>query len=56
MRSQKVMTYDQWKMLYKKELRKTIKQKAEKMVLYIFTVILFLLPFWMFLDWLLRGY
>lgn len=56
MRSQKVMTYNEWTILFKKELRKTIKQKLEKTVLYIFATIIFLLPFWMVLDWLLRGY
>lgn len=56
MRSQKVMTYDQWTALYKRALKRTIKQKFEKAILYIFATVIFLLPFWMCLDWLLRGY
>lgn len=56
MKSQRILTYEQWKVLYKKELRKTFKHKAEQIIVYIMAVMLFLLPIWMFLDWLLRGY
>lgn len=53
---QKVMTYDQWERRFKKALKRTIRQKAiQALQLLVFTII-FLMPVWMMLDWLLRGY
>ena len=53
---QRVMTYDQWEIRFKKALRRTIKQKAIQTLQMLVLTIIFLMPVWMFLDWLLRGY
>lgn len=53
---QKTMTYDQWKILYKKELRRVIKQKIFFTLQLLLAAALFLMPFWMIVDWLARGY
>lgn len=53
---QKTMTYDQRKILYKRELRRVIKQKLFFTLQLLFAAALFLMPFWMIVDWILRGY
>lgn len=50
------LTYDQWKILYKRELKKAIKQKIFFILQLLLAAALFLMPIWMFADWLLRGY
>lgn len=52
----KVMTYDEWTILYKRALRRTIKQKFLRALEILIAAVLFLLPVWMMLDWILRGY
>lgn len=51
---QRVMTYDQWQRRFKKALKRTIKQKAIQALQILVLTIIFLMPVWMFLDWLLR--
>lgn len=53
---QRVMTYDQWERRFKKALKRTIKQKVIQALQMLVLTIIFLMPVWMFLDWLLRGY
>ena len=53
---QRVMTYDQWELRFKKALRRTIRQKAIQALQILVLTVLILTPVWMFLDWLLRGY
>lgn len=53
---QRVMTYDQWERRFKKALRRTIKQKAIQALQILVLTIIFLMPVWMLMDWLLRGY
>lgn len=53
---QRVMTYDQWQRRFKKALRRTIKQKAIQTLQVLVLTIIFLMPVWMLMDWLLRGY
>jgi hypothetical protein len=53
---QKTMTYSEWTYLFKRSLKRAIRQKAiQALQLFILTVLI-LTPVWMFLDWLLRGY
>lgn len=52
----KVMTYNEWTILYKRALKRTIKQKFLRALEFLTAAALFLLPVWMMLDWLLRGY
>lgn len=53
---QRVMTYNQWELRFKKALKRTIKQKAiQTLQIFIVTVLMFM-PVLMFVDWLLRGY
>lgn len=53
---QKTMTYSEWTHLFKRSLKRAIRQKAiQALQLFILTVLI-LTPVWMFLDWLLRGY
>ena len=56
MYANKVMTYDQWEHRFKKALKKTIRKKLASIMWGILTIALFMLPFWMVIDWLLRGY
>lgn len=53
---QRVMTYDQWERRFKKALKRAIRQKAIHTLQMLVLTIIFLMPVWMFLDWLLRGY
>lgn len=53
---QRVMTYDQWEIKFKKALRRTIKQKVIQALQILVLTVLIFMPVWMFLDWLLRGY
>lgn len=51
-----MLTYDQWKHRFKRALKKTIRKKIESIMWTVLTISVFILPFWMVLDWLLRGY
>lgn len=53
---QRVMTYDQWEIRFKKALRRTIKQKAIQLLQMLALTVLMLMPIWMLMDWILRGY
>lgn len=53
---QRVMTYDQWEIRFKKALRRTIKQKAIQLLQMLVLTIIFLMPVWMLMDWILKGY
>ena len=53
---QETMTYDQWKRRFKRALKKTIRKKFISIMWGILTISVFMLPFWMVMDWLLRGY
>nr|DAW91391.1 MAG TPA: hypothetical protein [Bacteriophage sp.] len=56
MYANKVMTYSQWQRRFKRALKKTIRKKIESIMWTVLTISVFILPFWMVLDWLLRGY
>ena len=51
-----LLTYEQWCAMFKKHVKRYIKKKVMQILQYLFAVALLALPFWMFLDWLLRGY
>lgn len=51
-----LMTYEQWQHCFKTALKRTIKQKFIQTLQILVLTIIFLMPVWMFLDWLLRGY
>ena len=51
-----LLTYEQWCARFKKHAKKYIKRKAIQILQYLFAAAMLALPFWMFLDWLLRGY
>lgn len=51
-----MLTYDQWERRFKRALKKTIRKKIESIMWTVLTISVFILPFWMVLDWLLRGY
>lgn len=53
---QRVMTYDQWEIRFKKALRRTIKQKAIQALQMLVLTVLMFMPVWMLMDWILRGY
>lgn len=52
----KGITDTQWKRRFKRALKKTIRKKIESIMWTVLTISVFILPFWMVLDWLLRGY
>lgn len=51
-----MLTYAQWQRRFKRALKKTIRKKLASIMWGILTISVFMLPFWMVLDWLLRGY
>lgn len=53
---QKTMTYSEWTYLFKRSLKRAIRQKAIQALQFFILTVLILTPVWMFLDWLLRGY
>lgn len=53
---QRVMTYDQWEIKFKKALRRTIKQKVIQALQMLVLTVLMFMPVWMLMDWILRGY
>lgn len=53
---QKTMTYSEWTYLFKKSLKRTIRQKAIQLLQMLVLTIIFLMPVWMLMDWILRGY
>ena len=56
MRSQRTLTYEQWTALYKRALKRTIKQKVIQALQMLVLTVLMFMPVWMLMDWLLRGY
>lgn len=50
-----MLTYDQWERRFKRALKKTIRKKLASIMWGILTISVFMLPFWMVMDWLLRG-
>lgn len=50
-----MLTYDQWERRFKKALKKTIRKKLASIVWTVLTISVFMLPFWMIFDWLLKG-
>lgn len=50
-----MLTYDQWKRRFKRALKKTIRKKLASIMWGILTISVFMLPFWMIFDWLLKG-
>jgi hypothetical protein len=53
---QRTMTYSEWTYLFKKSLKKAIKQRLIQAAQLLILTALVTMPIWMFLDWLLRGY
>lgn len=51
-----LLTYEQWCARFKKHAKRYIKRKAIRIIQYFCAAVILALPFWMFLDWLLRGY
>lgn len=51
-----MLTYSQWERRFKRALKKTIRKKLANVMWGILTISVFMLPFWMVMDWLLRGY
>lgn len=51
-----LLTYEQWCYLFKRNAKKYIKRKIIQILEYLFSAMMLALPFWMFFDWLLRGY
>lgn len=51
-----LLTYEQWCARFKKHTKRYIKKKVMQILQYLFAAVLLTLPFWMFLDWLLRDY
>lgn len=60
MKKQKIetlMTYEDWKKLYKRNLKKYLKRKIKYYFQWIlFGLFMLAIPFGMFVDWLLFGY
>lgn len=56
MRSQRTLTYEQWTALYKRALKRTIKQKVIQALQILVLTVIFLMPVWMLMDWISRGY
>ena len=56
MYANKILTYSQWEHRFKKALKQTLRKKLVSIMWGILTIALFMLPFWMVIDWLLRGY
>lgn len=52
---QETMTYAQWERRFKRALKKTIRKKLASIMWGILTISVFMLPFWMVMDWLSRG-
>lgn len=53
---QKTMTYSEWTYLFKRSLKRAIRQKAIQALQILVLTVLILTPVWMFVDWLLGGY
>ena len=53
---QKTMTYSEWTYLFKKSLKRAIRQRAMQAVQFLALTVMVTMPIWMFADWLLRGY
>lgn len=51
-----LLTYEQWCAKFKEHTKRYIKRKAIRALQYFFIAVMLALPFWIFLDWLLRGY
>lgn len=56
MKHHTLMTYDQWPHRFKTALKRTIRKKVIQALQLLVLTIIFLMPVWMTLDWLLRGY
>lgn len=52
----RTMTYSEWTYLFKKSLKRAIKQRLIQAAQLLILTVLVTMPFWMFLDWLIRGY
>lgn len=53
----KLMTYEQWKVLYKKYVKKLIRQKVINFLYWVVMIAISVgLPFGMFVHWLFIGY
>lgn len=53
----KLMTYEQWKVLYKKHIKKLIRQKVINFLYWVVMIVISVgLPFGMFFHWLFIGY
>lgn len=53
---QETMTYTQLKRRFKRALKKTIRKKLASIMWTVLTISVFMLPFWMIFDWLLKGH
>ena len=52
-----MMTYEQWKAVYKKHIKNLIRRKAINCLYWLVTIAIFIgLPFGMFFHWLIIGY
>lgn len=52
-----LMTYEQWKAIYKKHIRKLIRQKVINFLYWLVTLAISVgLPFGIFFHWLFIGY
>ena len=52
-----LMTYEQWKVIFKKHIKKLIRQKAMNCLYWLVTIVISVgLPFGMFFHWLFIGY
>lgn len=52
---QKTMTYSEWTYLFKRSLKRAIRQRAIQTVQILVLTVMVTMPIWMFVDWLLRG-
>lgn len=53
---QRVMTYSEWTYLFKRSLKRIIRQRVIQTVQFLALSVMVTMPIWMFADWLLRGY
>lgn len=53
---QKAMTYSEWTHLFKRSLKRAIRQRIIQAVQFLALTVMVTMPIWMFADWLLRGY
>lgn len=54
---EKKMTYEQWKVIHKKHIKKLIRRKVINSLYELVTIAIFIgLPFGMFFHWLIIGY